>query len=643
MIAQAFFESYGVLTEGLFRISPEKPVLDALVQKFDDGSPVDISSYSDSGHTMAGLLKRYFREMPEPLVPYDLYEAFVTAVTTEGHEDTKALRLQKIASLLSAPRYATLRALMEICCLVAHEQKVNKMGAENLAVVFAPTLFRPRGGDLEQQMRDTPRTTDCVMLFINHFDRIFPSDEEKKAQQVETRILQPVTRGHAHTKSQVEKFVPLKPVEMPALPSLPPLPQLARVKNPGKRGSVTLDNAQLGMPKVRRDSVLESLVGQRVWALYQGDTMWYPAELETVDVNGMGIVVFTDYGNKQVCLPSQISVDPPASPSQTPMSSSPALPNRRDKTLLPGSVRQSDQMPVAPPRAPGRSGTTLQRNQGSKSTTSMHTSMQKSAPSIPSVSPRTLVQLSPRSLPPNSIRSSPRSPARGEPPGVVPSRAPAVPLNSPQVGPRPPVRPSGLSASATAPISLNVGDSSKRIAPLHAPPSLHSAGDTPASPVIPVRTDLKPVQPVQPTSPPPLRNFEQQQELEPESEPEEPLVEDLEVSEPFEEHATVVAGGSDDVYSSSSSQHFLEDAQELPLASEESGGTAGENATVSVEDEAPPAYAEFGDSDDDGLPDMYAAPVENQDDFGEADVPPLPARTPDVLEKMAGVARDSKQ
>ena len=132
------------------------------MEKFDNGSPVDISAYSDSGHTMAALLKRYFREMPEPLVPFDLYAAFVGAVS-DGTPEQQAVRLQKLAALLSKPRFETLKALMEILVTVAAGVDHNKMGAENLAVVFAPNLFRPASDDPTVSMRDMPSTTACVV------------------------------------------------------------------------------------------------------------------------------------------------------------------------------------------------------------------------------------------------------------------------------------------------------------------------------------------------------------------------------------------------------------------------------------------------------------------------------------------------
>ncbi len=406
MIAQAYFETYGVQTEGLFRISAEKPVLDELVAKFDDGSPVDISSYADSGHTMAGLLKRYFREMPEPLIPFDLYEPFTRAVM-EGEMEQRALRIQKIVALLSKPRFAALNALMEILVRVAASKNVNMMTAENLSVVFAPTLFRPPGNDLSRSMTDTPLTTCCVVLMIDFYDRIFPPDESLKK------------------KGRPELFVPQK-LDMPPLPPLPG--GLAEVKKAGgKRGSVTIDNAQLGSllaKKSHNSSVdeLVALVGRQVWAQNNVDGKWYRAAIEAVSDEAVATVVFVDYGNRQYCARDQITTSDPnvslsvrPTPSMKPtvphsmLPTSPVLaaPNAAPAQPQPGVRVEPAARPEAVPRPLPRSQTQVGV-------------LAKSTPSLSIVAPPRPDRASPRQ---SDLQVSPRGGvAYPQPPNDAPPR-----------------------------------------------------------------------------------------------------------------------------------------------------------------------------------------------------------------------------
>lgn len=60
-------------------------------------------------HSVASLLKMYFRELPNPLCTYQLYDAFVTAVQTplspERDCDDRLLRMREAVHKLPPPHY----------------------------------------------------------------------------------------------------------------------------------------------------------------------------------------------------------------------------------------------------------------------------------------------------------------------------------------------------------------------------------------------------------------------------------------------------------------------------------------------------------------------------------------------------------
>lgn len=45
------------------------------------GKKVDLATVINP-HTVAGLLKVFFRELPEPLLTFELYDAFLAAIST---------------------------------------------------------------------------------------------------------------------------------------------------------------------------------------------------------------------------------------------------------------------------------------------------------------------------------------------------------------------------------------------------------------------------------------------------------------------------------------------------------------------------------------------------------------------------------
>lgn len=65
-----------VTAEGIFRISGVLDQVNHYKQMFDTGSDPDLTSCSNP-HNISNLLKLYLRELPNPLLTYERYDAFV--------------------------------------------------------------------------------------------------------------------------------------------------------------------------------------------------------------------------------------------------------------------------------------------------------------------------------------------------------------------------------------------------------------------------------------------------------------------------------------------------------------------------------------------------------------------------------------
>ena len=64
-------------TTGLFRLAGNQEKIQELQKQFNTGKEPDLSL--EDVHTVSGLLKSYFRNLSNPLVPFELYECFVSA------------------------------------------------------------------------------------------------------------------------------------------------------------------------------------------------------------------------------------------------------------------------------------------------------------------------------------------------------------------------------------------------------------------------------------------------------------------------------------------------------------------------------------------------------------------------------------
>lgn len=66
-----------------------------------------------------------------------------------------------------------LKYLVEFLHRVSLKREINKMGPENIAIVFCPNLLKPMGDDLMVQMLDTEYSSKLMVLFISEFGKIF--------------------------------------------------------------------------------------------------------------------------------------------------------------------------------------------------------------------------------------------------------------------------------------------------------------------------------------------------------------------------------------------------------------------------------------------------------------------------------------
>ncbi|NXX78747.1 RHG15 protein, partial [Urocolius indicus] len=124
-------------------------------------------------HVVTGALKLFLRELPEPLVPYDLFDPFVDAIKLPESQE----RVQRVAELvqdLPPNNYATLRYLLAHLRRVMERADANRMTRHNIGIVFGPTLLRGQRepGSLAAGMA---QQSQAVELLLEHFEHIFPA------------------------------------------------------------------------------------------------------------------------------------------------------------------------------------------------------------------------------------------------------------------------------------------------------------------------------------------------------------------------------------------------------------------------------------------------------------------------------------
>ncbi|TWW73671.1 Unconventional myosin-IXb [Takifugu flavidus] len=151
-------EINGLYTEGLYRKSGSACRAKELHQILET-TPESACLDNYVIHTITGLVKRWLRELPDPLMTFDLYTDFLHAAELPDRAEKIRAVYQKVDELPPA-NYNTLERLIFHLVRVAKEEEHNKMSPSSLAIVFAPCILRsPDVDNPFLSMKDVPRTT----------------------------------------------------------------------------------------------------------------------------------------------------------------------------------------------------------------------------------------------------------------------------------------------------------------------------------------------------------------------------------------------------------------------------------------------------------------------------------------------------
>ncbi|NXX84622.1 3BP1 protein, partial [Urocolius indicus] len=169
----------GMREEGLFRLAAGASVLRKLKSSLASGSDALEEFYSDP-HAVAGALKSYLRELPQPLMTFELYDEWVKVASLKD-VDSRVESLRDTCSRLPRESYNNLRYLIKFLAKLAEHQEVNKMTPSNIAIVLGPNLLWPQlsmGDPLQLDLASASsiQVVAVVEALIQNADTLFPGE-----------------------------------------------------------------------------------------------------------------------------------------------------------------------------------------------------------------------------------------------------------------------------------------------------------------------------------------------------------------------------------------------------------------------------------------------------------------------------------
>ncbi|XP_068509409.1 rho GTPase-activating protein 44 isoform X7 [Syngnathus scovelli] len=164
----------GLREEGLFRVAPSASKLKKLKASLDCGV-LDAQEYSSDPHAIAGALKSYLRELPEPLMTMELYDEWIQASNIQDM-DKRLQALMGTCAKLPTDNLNNFRYLVKFLAKLSEYQDYNKMTPGNMAIVLGPNLLWTHS---EPDMTEVLTTLSLQMVgiiepIIQHADWFFP-------------------------------------------------------------------------------------------------------------------------------------------------------------------------------------------------------------------------------------------------------------------------------------------------------------------------------------------------------------------------------------------------------------------------------------------------------------------------------------
>lgn len=177
----------GTEVEGIFRLAGSERRIKELIAVFDTppryGRGLNWTGYTV--HDAANVLRRYFNQLPGPIIPLQHYGAFREPL--QGHQaeavgpidgqapsyggfdaDDAIHVYQRLVKELPSRHRDVLLYILDLLAVFAAKSDVNKMKTDNLAAIFGPEVLSHPQHELAPQ--DLRLNQDVLIFLVDNQD-----------------------------------------------------------------------------------------------------------------------------------------------------------------------------------------------------------------------------------------------------------------------------------------------------------------------------------------------------------------------------------------------------------------------------------------------------------------------------------------
>ncbi|XP_037538343.1 rho GTPase-activating protein 12 isoform X3 [Nematolebias whitei] len=165
-------ESNGLNVDGLYRVSGNLAIIQKLRFAVNHDEKVNLADGKwEDIHVTTGALKMFFRELPEPLFTYAMFNDFVSAIKILDYRQ-RVLSIKELVKQLPKPNHDTMQALFKHLRKVVEHGEENRMTTQSVAIVFGPTLLRPETESFNMAFNMVYQN-QIVELILLEYENIF--------------------------------------------------------------------------------------------------------------------------------------------------------------------------------------------------------------------------------------------------------------------------------------------------------------------------------------------------------------------------------------------------------------------------------------------------------------------------------------
>lgn len=177
-----YLEADTQIQEGLFRLSGTFSRIQTLQDRLNSDERLKAMSLPPSDcHNVASLLKQFLRNLPEPLLTFDLYDAWQSLGGWTESRKVSSQISRFLVNKLPAPNKSVLSGLMSFLHGRLKDSEITRMTACNFGTVIGPNLLWHRGEDRQSRssatlglsLQSTTLASQICTHFLLNYEEIF--------------------------------------------------------------------------------------------------------------------------------------------------------------------------------------------------------------------------------------------------------------------------------------------------------------------------------------------------------------------------------------------------------------------------------------------------------------------------------------